>query len=177
MGKLIIIRGNSGSGKTSLAKLLQRRFGRNTMLISQDVIRREMLLVRDTNNNQSIPLIKELLKYGKINSDITILEGILSSEKYKSVFEVAVEEFREDIFSYYYDIPFEETLRRHQDKNNNEFGELEMRAWWNEKDYVDILQENLIDKYQSLSDVEDMIYSEVNNKCRIQSTSTVEIEG
>ena len=39
MGKLIILRGNSGSGKTTIAKELQRRFGRNTMLISQDVIR------------------------------------------------------------------------------------------------------------------------------------------
>ena len=43
MVKLIILRGNSGSGKTTIAKELQRKFGENTMLISQDVIRREML--------------------------------------------------------------------------------------------------------------------------------------
>jgi len=43
MKKLIILRGNSGSGKTTIAKELQNRFGRNTMLISQDVIRRDML--------------------------------------------------------------------------------------------------------------------------------------
>ncbi len=43
MGKLIILRGNSGSGKTTIAKELQWKFGRNTMLISQDVIRRDML--------------------------------------------------------------------------------------------------------------------------------------
>lgn len=40
MRKLIILRGNSGSGKTTIAKELQNRFGTNTMLISQDVIRR-----------------------------------------------------------------------------------------------------------------------------------------
>ena len=38
MPKLIILRGNSGSGKTTIAKELQNSFGRNTMLISQDVI-------------------------------------------------------------------------------------------------------------------------------------------
>ena len=37
MSKLIILRGNSGSGKTSVAKALQRRFGRNTMVISQEL--------------------------------------------------------------------------------------------------------------------------------------------
>lgn len=43
MPQLIIIRGNSGSGKTTLAHRLQRALGRNTMVISQDVVRREML--------------------------------------------------------------------------------------------------------------------------------------
>lgn len=38
MGKLIILRGNSGSGKTTVAKELQKKFGYNTMLISQDEI-------------------------------------------------------------------------------------------------------------------------------------------
>ena len=47
MKKLIILRGNSGSGKTTIAKELQKRFGRNTMLISQDMVRRDMLWVKD----------------------------------------------------------------------------------------------------------------------------------
>lgn len=38
--KLIILRGNSGSGKTTIAKELQKVFGRNTMIISQDVVLR-----------------------------------------------------------------------------------------------------------------------------------------
>lgn len=47
MGKLIVLRGDSGSGKTTVAKELQKKFGRNTILISQDVIRRDMLMVKD----------------------------------------------------------------------------------------------------------------------------------
>lgn len=41
VAKLIILRGNSGSGKTTTGKALQRKFGQGTMLISQDVVRRE----------------------------------------------------------------------------------------------------------------------------------------
>lgn len=36
--KVIILRGNSGSGKSTIAKALQKRFGYGTMLISQDII-------------------------------------------------------------------------------------------------------------------------------------------
>ena len=43
MSALIIIRGNSGSGKSSLARELQHKFGRNIMVIPQDTVRREML--------------------------------------------------------------------------------------------------------------------------------------
>lgn len=32
MKKLIVLRGNSGSGKTTIAKELQKKFGKNTML-------------------------------------------------------------------------------------------------------------------------------------------------
>lgn len=53
MPKLIIIRGNSGSGKSSVAKGLQTKFGRNTLLIPQDVVRREMFWVKDCCNNKS----------------------------------------------------------------------------------------------------------------------------
>ena len=45
MKKLVILRGNSGSGKTTVARALQRKIGFNTMLISQDEIRRNMLWV------------------------------------------------------------------------------------------------------------------------------------
>lgn len=46
MGKLIILRGNSGGGKSAIAKELQSRFGQNTMIILQDEIRRNMLNVK-----------------------------------------------------------------------------------------------------------------------------------
>lgn len=72
MRKLIILRGNSGSGKTTVAKELQNRFGKNTMLISQDVIRRDMLKVKDGENTLALPLMKELLLYGNNHSDIVI---------------------------------------------------------------------------------------------------------
>ena len=44
---LIIIRGDSGSGKTTIAKALHNELGEDALLLSQDVVRREMLQVHD----------------------------------------------------------------------------------------------------------------------------------
>jgi adenylate kinase family enzyme len=162
VAKLIILRGNSGSGKTTTGKALQRKFGYGTMLISQDVVRREMLFVKDGLNTEASKLLLELALYGKRNCDIVILEGILNSRWYKNLFANLQYEFKDQIFAYYFDIPFEETLNRHQQKPNaHEFGEKEMREWWNEKDLLDIIPEVLLNRELRLSEIVDIVYQDV----------------
>jgi len=162
--KLIILRGNSGSGKTTTGKALQRKFGHGTMLISQDVVRREMLFVKDGSNPEASQLLLELALYGKSNCNIVILEGILNSKWYEKLFKSVLNEFNSQIFAYYFDIPFEETLNRHQQKPNaHEFGEKEMREWWNEKDLLDIIPEICLYKELSLNEIVDIIYWNVTS--------------
>ena len=87
MKKLVILRGNSGSGKTIVAKKLQEKFGPNTMRLSHDMIRMEVLHVwGDEGIAKSEPLMINLLKYGRKNSEITILEGILPANEYHRLF-------------------------------------------------------------------------------------------
>ena len=160
MPKLIIIRGNSGSGKTTVSKILQEKFGRNTMLISHDMVRMQILHAKDA---EALPLIMQMLKYGRQNSEITILEGILPAEVYMPLFELAVQEYGKDIFAFYYDLPFEETLQRHATKPNRaDFGEQDMRRWWIEKDFINMIPEKIISKDFSISDTVDMIYNMVS---------------
>ena len=93
----------------------------------------------------------DLLKYGRVHSEITILEGILLTEDYRLLFETAVSEFGSDIFAYYYDLPFEETLRRHSTKPNcDDFGEADMRRWWREKDFLPMIRETVLHQDISL---------------------------
>ena len=116
MSKLVIIRGNSGSGKTTTAKALQHRLGRNIMVLSQDVIRREILWVKDGFGTEALPLLMDMLQYGYHHCEMVILEGILDAEYYRPLFELASELLGREIFAYYYDLTFEETLIRHQTK-------------------------------------------------------------
>ena len=170
MPKLIILRGNSGSGKTTVAKELQKKLGGNTtgghpLLLSQDVVRRDMLKVKDGPHTEAIPLLMELLRYGHAHSEITILEGILYADWYRPLFELARRLYGDRIHAWYFDLPFEETLQRHRTKpNRNEFGEKEMKSWWREKDFSDVLSEKSIPMEASLQDILSEIYETVQGK-------------
>ena len=161
--KLIMLRGNSGSGKTTLAHMLQRKLGRGTLVISQDVIRRDMLWAKDTKDGPAVPLLMNLVQYGRQHCAYVILEGILFSETYEALFHCIQSEYAaEDIHAYYYDIPFEETLRRHETKSNRaDFGSEAMRDWWKEKDYIGYLPEKILTQTMTLEDAAARILTDI----------------
>ena len=105
--KLIVLRGNSGSGKTSVARDLQEHYGRNTLLISQDMVRREMLKAKDGPETAALPLLMQLLEYGSNHHSVTILEGILYADWYRPLLELAGRLYGENVYAYYFDLSFE----------------------------------------------------------------------
>lgn len=160
--KLIVLRGNSGSGKTSVARDLQEHYGRNTLLISQDTVRREMLKAKDGPETAALPLLMHLLEYGSNHHPVTILEGILNADWYRPLLELAGRLYGENVYAYYFDISFEETLRRHQTKpNSGEFGAEEMRRWWRDRDYSDVLRETALEEGMSRSEIVERICRDV----------------
>ena len=154
--KLIIIRGNSGSGKSTIAKRLQVEMGQGTMLIPQDIIRREILSTPDIPNNDAVELIYELAMHGQRKGYDVIVEGILSKNKYGEMLSKLIDSFNGDARVFYLDISFEETLRRHATKpalKAQEFGEKEMREWWKDKDYLEVEGEAILPESLSEDDL------------------------
>ena len=80
LGDVNCVTGHNGTGKTTLAHKLQHALGRGTLVISQDVIRRDMLWARDTGDGPALPLLMYLVRYGRQHCEYVILEGILFSE-------------------------------------------------------------------------------------------------
>ena len=163
---LIILRGNSGSGKSTIAKGLRERLGPHTMLVSQDLIRREVLKVKDGPNNPAVDLLFQVCLYGHAIGYNVILEGILSAKTYTAMLHKLLEAYPSHLI-YYFDVSFEETLIRHQTKPNaHEFGENEMREWWHEKDFLHTPEERTIPQDVSLEETVDRIIEDYNSQKR-----------
>ncbi|MFD1464597.1 kinase [Lapidilactobacillus mulanensis] len=141
--KLIIIRGNSGSGKTTTARILHRKLGSGTLLVSQDVVRREILQVKDTAHNLSVDLIGQIAGYGFGKCEVVIVEGILAEDRYGVMLRELIAKFTPHVAVYYYDLTFEETLNRNQKKQSG-FGRETMQRWFLPHDYLNVPEEHLL---------------------------------
>ncbi|MGE7837076.1 kinase [Viridibacillus arvi] len=160
--KLIIIRGNSGSGKTTTAKSLQSHLGHGTLLVSQDAVRREMLKVHDREGNLSIDLIRQIAEYGKDKCEFVIVEGILYKNRYGEMLNNLIQFYDQKTFTYYFDLPFEETVKRHNSSSKKmEFGEDSLRAWWNPQDYLGVDGEMRLTYDRSQKDVVKLILNQL----------------
>lgn len=162
MATLILLRGNSASGKTTTAKFLQQALPQGTsLLVSQDVIRRDMLGVKDVPNNLAIELIRHICEFGKEHTEIVILEGILSAAIYKPMLFDLIDAF-EIVLVYYFDLSFEETVIRHKKRPQaQEFGEDSLRKWWLDKDYLEVMNEKTLTQELSQEEIVAKILEEL----------------
>lgn len=139
--------------------------GYEVMLISQDTVRREMLRTKDTEGNPSIQLIYDLAMYGKKIGYDVIIEGILYSSKGGDMLCRLIQDFEGESYVYYFDVSFDETLRRHETKaNKHEFNAEDMRRWWREKDYLGVTNEKTINEEMLLSQIVDVITEDIRRK-------------
>lgn len=132
---LIIIRGNSASGKTTLAKMLQDHLGTDTcLLLQQDILRRNILHANDKPRTPAVDFISDLLKFGQKHYPIVILEGILRSDVYGDMLEKKLDYFDQHLI-YYLDLPFDTTWE-HNNLKKHPFTKDQLYQWWRDDDYL-----------------------------------------
>jgi predicted kinase len=135
--RLIVLRGNSASGKSSIAAEIRSRFGRGVAIVGQDYLRRTVLKERDHPGGANIGLIDLVARYALDHSMHTIIDGILYAAHYGDMLAALRDDHRGTSHFYYMDVPFEETLRRHATKPQaDEYGRAEMSMWYRERDFL-----------------------------------------
>jgi len=83
--RLVVLRGNSGSGKSTVATLLRDRIGRGVAWVEQDYIRRILLREHDRPDATNIGLLGHTVRYALDAGYHVILEGILNSGRYAAM--------------------------------------------------------------------------------------------
>ncbi|GIH52324.1 protein-L-isoaspartate(D-aspartate) O-methyltransferase [Microbispora rosea] len=135
--RLIVLRGNSGSGKTSVARAVRAAYGRGLALVGQDVVRRELLRERDVHDGVSIGLIDTIVRYSLDHGYHVLLEGILTAIRYGAMLQSLCRDHAGTSAFFYLDVSFPETLRRHDSRaQRSEFTPDQMREWYRERDLL-----------------------------------------
>lgn len=134
--KLIILRGNSGSGKSTVAKRLRDQSEENIAIIEQDYIRREVLReCRGRPRTHNADLIYQTVTFCLDRGFHVILEGNFVFDVYKDFFLKLNAYHPSNTFYYYFDISLDETIERHQTKpKKDEFTGEQMAKWYKEND-------------------------------------------
>ncbi|WP_183068956.1 AAA family ATPase [Streptomyces sp. gCLA4] len=157
---LIVLRGNSGSGKSSVATELRQRVGRGLALIGQDNVRRVILKEKDITGAANIGLIDTIARYSLDHGFHTVVEGILTASRYGDMITTLYQDHRERSHFFYLDVPFEETVVRHSTRPQAaDFSPEEMAEWYRKEDLLTTVPEHVIGAESTLDDTVSQILS------------------
>ena len=157
--KIIVIRGNSGSGKSTVAKKIRERSKKKIAIIGQDYLRLTVLNEKETPSGDNIDLIFNTAVFALERGYHVILEGILRIDRYGVMLKKLYKQYESHF--YYLDASLEETLKRHITKpNSHEFGEKELRKWYKEHDPLNFSHEKIIPETSSVEETITLIKKE-----------------
>ena len=151
---LIILRGPSGSGKSTIAKKLKDSSPRKVATIEQDMFRINILHNQAGSRELSATMMRDAILSSLDNGYDVITDGIFNISHYKKIFDEILDKHRGNNFIYYFNISFEETMRRHATRDKkSDFGTEEMQKWYTsaspsgydfEKEITEDMSEELI---------------------------------
>lgn len=150
---MIVLRGNSASGKTSTAWRVRSLSSEGLAIISQDTIRINVLAEPDIQDGINIEMIDAMTRIAHGRGCHALLEGVLATERYGAMLRALHRDLAERSFFFYFDIPWEETLIRHaMREESQEFGVEEMREWYSPHDVLANVGEIVISPESTLDD-------------------------
>ncbi|MFJ3931606.1 M15 family metallopeptidase [Streptomyces sp. NPDC090029] len=154
--RLVVIRGNSASGKSSVAQGLRDHYGRGVAIVGQDVIRRNVLREHDTARGANIALLGRIARDALDAGFHVVLEGILYADRYSHMITSLVRDHRGVSRCYYLDVPLEATLARHASKADAAYlaqvTDTHLTSWYRELDLLPCSLETVIPADSTLQD-------------------------
>ncbi|MEY9953361.1 AAA family ATPase [Leifsonia sp. EB34] len=157
-GALVVLRGNSGSGKSTVARLVQGEFGPGECLVvAQDVVRRQLLDDADSADTANVDLIETIASWGLARGLVVVVEGILNAGRYQRALERLAAAAPGPRF-FAWDLPLEETVRRHATRAKAEvFTADEMSGWYHGWQPLDFVTETRLDASVSARAAADLV--------------------
>lgn len=165
--KIIILRGNAGSGKSTISRALCEHFNDDVLYLEQDTFRLGIIKTKQDENFQvrrnvlTQGAMLAMLNWGLENCKYIIFDGIFSVKKYTNLIDEILKKSK-NVYAYYFDLPFEETAKRHSTRDKAKLFDAEvMREWFKPHDYLPQIKEKIITKELTKEQIVSMILSDV----------------
>lgn len=155
--RLVVLRGNSGSGKSTVAQLLRsrlgngpvddsrRRYRNNVALIEQDYIRRTLLGEFDRADGVNIRLINLCAREALDAGFSVIIEGMLFAERYGEMLAALTRDHAGNTGHWYFDLPLSVTLERHSGRQlAADVSQEQLTEWYRPTDLIPGLEQRII---------------------------------
>jgi predicted kinase len=143
---LIVLRGNSSAGKSTLAHRLQHDLGRGTANIGQDHVRRIMLREHDVEGGDNIALLRTITEFCLGIDYHVIIEGILAEDHYGDMLRHLVRHHEGPTHVFYLDVELDESLDRHESRPlRAEVLPEAVRSWYTPQDLLGLPDEIVLD--------------------------------
>jgi predicted kinase len=159
--RLIVVRGNSGSGKSTVAMALREAYGRGVAWVSQDLIRRNILKDQDRPGGVNIGLIDLVARYSLDNGYHAVLDGIFYADRYETMLAGLAHDHLGMSRFYYLDVCLEETFRRHATRPlAAEVSPDQMREWYRPRDLLGGICECIVPETTTLAQTTALILAD-----------------
>jgi len=110
----------------------------------------------------NIGLIEMTVRYALDHEYDVILEGIFCTDHYCAMLERLTDDHVGTTGHYYFDIPFAETIRRHQTRPLSlKVTAEQMRGWYRTRDLVPFVDETVISEHDSLNSTVERIITDL----------------
>ena len=154
---LVVLRGNSASGKTTVARLLQARLAAPVAGLGQDHFRRDVYAEREQESLAHADLLEAAARHCLARGHHVILDGIFHAGRYGPMLH-RITAASDDARFYAFDLTFEETARRHATRPKaGDFSAEEMAAWYHGWQPLDFVAEHRITAAETPEEVVERI--------------------
>jgi predicted kinase len=133
MPKLIIFRGNSGSGKSTVAERIASASAKKIVVIDADHYREHMFFPKGKCKPDIAAVMTSNVKYALENGYNVILDSIFHAHERnrKYLASLLVDYHPNDNFIFCFDVSLQETIRRHATRlKYKEFDASYLREWY-----------------------------------------------
>ncbi|MEV8250895.1 AAA family ATPase [Microbacterium sp. NPDC076768] len=151
--RLVVLRGDSGSGKTTTAKALRPLLGTKTAVIHQDYFRRELLAGAEkaSRSADAAVLIEATARRSLDLGYDVILDGVFNLRDYRELLEQLWHDHVGATRIYQFDVGFDETVRRHRMRSlRHAFSADQMREWYDGWQPLEFVEEGRVGPEESL---------------------------